>query len=230
MPSEVCRLLAGRSDASCRSLKPAPRAASARRCHNLSPQPSAFQPVEVSAKPSPVERHQARPRTTICAEGGRGSREGHAEPLPLLILLHKAGGSASEWFSGGGSHTRRTRTRDVSLFLRRNRPAQPGVPDQKLGLRLLAINRALEEAFTRCAIDRNRLAIGGFSDGASYALSLGLANGDVFSFVIAFSPGFIVRAQARGKLGHKGVEIPLVYIAHGQQIMSCRLPRRVVSS
>src|SRR5262245_65844993 len=28
---------------------------------------------------------------------------GHAEPLPLLILLHKAGGSASEWFGGGGS-------------------------------------------------------------------------------------------------------------------------------
>src|SRR5215813_13278053 len=28
---------------------------------------------------------------------------GHAEPLPLLILLHKAGGSASEWFGGAGS-------------------------------------------------------------------------------------------------------------------------------
>ena len=27
----------------------------------------------------------------------------HAEALPLFILLHKAGGSASEWFSGGGS-------------------------------------------------------------------------------------------------------------------------------
>jgi poly(3-hydroxybutyrate) depolymerase len=25
----------------------------------------------------------------------------HSEPLPLLILLHKAGGSASEWFSNG---------------------------------------------------------------------------------------------------------------------------------
>ncbi len=24
----------------------------------------------------------------------------HAQPLPLLILLHKAGGSASEWFGG----------------------------------------------------------------------------------------------------------------------------------
>jgi len=30
----------------------------------------------------------------------------HAEPLPLLILLHKAGGSASEWFAGGGSYAR----------------------------------------------------------------------------------------------------------------------------
>src|ERR1044071_9072428 len=80
----------------------------------------------------------------------------------------------------------------------------------------LAINRALEEAFARCAVDRNRIAIGGFSDGASYAVSLGLANGDVFSCIIAFSPGFIVRAQARGRIGNnKKVQIPLVYIAHG---------------
>jgi phospholipase/carboxylesterase len=80
----------------------------------------------------------------------------------------------------------------------------------------LAINRALEEAFARCAIDRNRLAIGGFSDGASYALSLGLANGDIFSYVIALSPGFIVKAGARGRIGKNGkVEIPQVYIAHG---------------
>jgi len=28
----------------------------------------------------------------------------HAEPLPLLILLHKAGGSPSEWFSGEASY------------------------------------------------------------------------------------------------------------------------------
>jgi len=80
----------------------------------------------------------------------------------------------------------------------------------------VAINRALEEAFARCGIDRSRLAIGGFSDGASYALSLGLANGDIFNYIIAFSPGFIVRAQARGSMGHNNqVEIPRVYIAHG---------------
>jgi len=91
-----------------------------------------------------------------------------------------------------------------------------GTEPKNWGYDYLGINRALEEAFVRCAIDRNRLAIGGFSDGASYALSLGLANGDVFSYVIAFSPSFIVRAQARGRSGPKGVEIPLIYIAHGQ--------------
>ena len=90
-----------------------------------------------------------------------------------------------------------------------------GTEPKNWGYDYLAINRALEEAFVRCAIDRNRLAIGGFSDGASYALSLGLANGDVFSYVIAFSPSFIVRAQARGRLGPRRVEVPLVSIAHG---------------
>ena len=55
-----------------------------------------------------------------------------------------------------------------------------------------------------------------FPTGASYALSLGLANGDVFSFVIAFSPGFIVRARARGRIGNNNeIQIPMVYIAHG---------------
>jgi phospholipase/carboxylesterase len=88
---------------------------------------------------------------------------------------------------------------------------------QKTGVtKYVAINRALQEAFARCAIDRNRLAIGGFSDGASYALSLGLANGDVFGYLVAFSPGFIVRAHARGRRGKNNeVQIPLVYIAHG---------------
>ena len=37
-------------------------------------------------------------------------------------------------------------------------------------------------------LDPDRLSVGGFSDGASYALTLGLANGDVFRRVVAFSP------------------------------------------
>jgi phospholipase/carboxylesterase len=140
----------------------------------------------------------------------------HAEPLPLLILLHKAGGSPSEWFGGSGSYVP-CADKGRFIILAPQSPGQSwGTGPKKWGYDYLAINRALEEAFARCAIDRNRLAIGGFSDGASYALSLGLANGDVFSNIIAFSPGFIVRVQARGRSGPNGVEVPLVYIAHGQ--------------
>jgi phospholipase/carboxylesterase len=139
----------------------------------------------------------------------------HAEPLPLLILLHKASGSASEWFGGSGSYAPYA-DKGHFIILAPESPGQSwGTGPKKWGYDYLAINRALEEAFARCAIDRSRLAIGGFSDGASYALSLGLANGDVFSYIVAFSPGFIVRAQARGRSGPKGVEVPLVYIAHG---------------
>lgn len=56
-------------------------------------------------------------------------------------------------------------------------------------------------------VDTTRLAISGVSDGASYALSLGLANGDVFSSVLAFSPGFLVVPGA--------VALPRVYVSHG---------------
>jgi phospholipase/carboxylesterase len=56
-------------------------------------------------------------------------------------------------------------------------------------------------------VDMARLAIGGVSDGASYALSLGLANGDVFSTVLAFSPGFLVVPGAIGR--------PRIFVSHG---------------
>ena len=57
------------------------------------------------------------------------------------------------------------------------------------------------------AVDPARIGIGGFSDGASYALSLGVANGDLFTHVLAFSPGFIAPAVRRGK--------PRIFISHG---------------
>jgi phospholipase/carboxylesterase len=47
----------------------------------------------------------------------------------------------------------------------------------------------------------------GFSDGASYALSLGPTNGDLFTRVIAFSPGFASPGARRG--------MPPVFVSHG---------------
>jgi phospholipase/carboxylesterase len=69
------------------------------------------------------------------------------------------------------------------------------------------IDQALDWVFTRCAVDRTRLAIGGFSDGASYALTLGLANGALFQAILAFSPGFELAPRRQGR--------PRVFISHG---------------
>lgn len=50
-----------------------------------------------------------------------------------------------------------------------------------------AIDALLEQVFSEYEVDD--VAVAGFSDGASYALSLGLANGDLFRSVVAFSAG-----------------------------------------
>jgi len=60
-----------------------------------------------------------------------------------------------------------------------------------------------------CNVDPKHLALGGFSDGASYALSLGMTNGDLFTALMAFSPGFSRPAANRGK--------PRIFVAHGRQ-------------
>jgi phospholipase/carboxylesterase len=69
------------------------------------------------------------------------------------------------------------------------------------------VNRALARTFARCRVDARRIAVGGFSDGATYALTLGLANGDLFRAVMALSPGGVLAENTVGK--------PRVFIAHG---------------
>jgi phospholipase/carboxylesterase len=56
-------------------------------------------------------------------------------------------------------------------------------------------------------VDAGRVAVAGFSDGASYALGLGLANGRLFRQVVAFSPGFVPPGPRTGR--------PPVYVSHG---------------
>jgi len=77
----------------------------------------------------------------------------------------------------------------------------PGGPDARF------IDRCIARTFELRRIDPARIAMAGFSDGASAALSLGLANGDLFSAVLGFSPGFVVDLPRIGK--------PPVFISHG---------------
>jgi predicted esterase len=81
------------------------------------------------------------------------------------------------------------------------------------------IDRALRYAFERCVVDAGRIAVEGFSDGASYALGLGLPNGDLFRSIIAFSPGMIPTSDDAdtGK--------PPIFISHGTRDQVLRIER-----
>jgi len=69
------------------------------------------------------------------------------------------------------------------------------------------IGAALKQTYARCNVDRTRMAIAGHSDGASYALSLGIGTGDTFGKILAFSPGVMQPAEVHGK--------PKIFISHG---------------
>lgn len=149
------------------------------------------------------------------------SRYDAGQPAPFVLLLHGAGGHAHH-----GMDILRHLADEKGLIL--VAPASAGVTwdvivERRFGTDVVIVDRALQEAFSRCAIDAARVAITGFSDGASYALSLGLANGDLFSHVIAFSPGFIAPAVPRGR--------PKVFVSHGsrdQVLPIAHCSRRIV--
>jgi phospholipase/carboxylesterase len=127
-------------------------------------------------------------------------------PSPLLLLLHGAG--------GGARHTLpllRGLADDAGLILvvPDSRGQTWDVIEGSYGPDVSFIDRALTQTFGRYAVDPSRLAVGGFSDGASYALSLGVTNGDLFTHVIAFSPGFMAPASRQGA--------PALYVSHGTQ-------------
>ena len=85
------------------------------------------------------------------------------------------------------------------------------------------IDRALGWVIARYAIDPTHVACTGFSNGASYTLSLGPINGDLFSHLVAFSPGFMAPTELRGRAE--------VFIAHGTQDNALpidRTSRRIV--
>ena len=125
-------------------------------------------------------------------------------PAPLALMLHGAGGTAEH-----GMSLMRTLADAAGLVVLAppSRRQTWDVIAGGFGPDVAFVDEALEATFERCTIDPRRLAIGGFSDGASYALSLGLTNGDLFTHVIAFSPGFMAPASQEGE--------PRCYVSHG---------------
>lgn len=88
------------------------------------------------------------------------------------------------------------------------------------------INNALVATFNEVNVDPLRVSVGGFSDGASYALTVGLTNGDLFSRVIAFSPVSLPPYSPKGMpkfFMSQGLSDPVIDPADGGRFLSQKL-------
>jgi predicted esterase len=127
---------------------------------------------------------------------------------PLVIALHGA---------GMGSIYARTlletpaKSRGFYLLAPGARGLTWDVMSYKFSYDVTFINSALAWTFNQCRVDPTRIIVQGFSDGASYALALSLANGDLFTRVVANSPGYVPGSDtpATGK--------PQYWFSHGTQ-------------
>jgi phospholipase/carboxylesterase len=134
-------------------------------------------------------------------------------PLPLFILLHGAGGYPQGFLQKTEPLADRLgvillaphsvgRTWDLIENMQAEEQPWHGADAQRL-------DRSLADLFGRAAVDPSRVILLGFSDGASYALSLGLSNPRLFTGVIALSPGMIAPLT---RIDHQ----QRVFIAHGR--------------
>ena len=140
------------------------------------------------------------------------------EPLRLVVMLHGAGGVAQRTLEILRDEADRHR---LLLVAPQSTAATWDVLTGGYGPDVRNIDRLLTAAAARYPL--LGYTVGGFSDGASYALSLGLSNGDVFDSVIAFSPGFEAAELAVGR--------PRIFVSHGMQdtvLPIDRCSRRIV--
>lgn len=127
-------------------------------------------------------------------------------PVPLLLMLHGATQNPQRMFDYLGTTPEEA---GVAVVAPKSRGTTWDAMGGSFGEDVDFLNVALERVFSTTAIDPSRISIGGFSDGASYAISLGIINGDFFRSVAAFSPGFVIDGTPHGK--------PRIFISHGTQ-------------
>jgi phospholipase/carboxylesterase len=168
-------------------------------------------------RPSGLDRLHARPAPAPSAGVAAGTSQldggallrvppaaATAAPLPLVVFFHGAGSSA-----GAALGLLASVADDAGLVLLapQARASTWDVIRGGFGPDVARLDAQLVEVFATCRIDAAHIALGGFSDGASYAASLGLGNGDLVTHVLAFSPGFAAPAARRGR--------PRLFVTHG---------------
>ena len=165
-------------------------------------------PVRTHAGASPVGLRSLRSDNAVSADGYLYVPAGYRTetPAPLVLLLHGAGEDARDGLAQLRGQADEARL--ILLALSSHGPTWDSILGRgRYGSDIAAIDRALEHTFSRWVVDPARVGVGGYSDGASYALSLGIANGDLFSHVLAFSPGYLAPTGQRGS--------PRIFVSHG---------------
>lgn len=120
----------------------------------------------------------------------------------LVVLLHGAGGSARQGLS---LMLAAAEQHGLLLVAPQSAAATWDLVSAGLGTDVRRLDRVLTEVLASYPV--SRMCIGGFSDGASYALSIGMTNGDMFDAVVAFSPGFAAPLVTHGS--------PRIFVSHG---------------
>jgi predicted esterase len=129
------------------------------------------------------------------------------DPAPLVVYLHGATGNEQQGIR------RLSPLADEFGFLLLSPASEEGTWDairSGYGPDVRFLDRALSKVFAEHRVDPRKVAVCGFSDGASYALGLGISNGDLFQAVMAFSPGFVPS-------GVQKTGTPRIFISHGTQ-------------
>ena len=163
----------------------------------------------LTARPRDGVKTQFTGQTTLGIDRERDAllyvpQSANQSSVPLLVMLHGATQGPDDMFWYLGKTPDET---GVAVLAPSSRQTTWDGIGGSFGEDVEHLNRVLDRTFETVAIDPDRLAVGGFSDGASYALSLGLINGDLFRSVAAFSPGFVVSGNPLGK--------PRIFISHG---------------
>jgi phospholipase/carboxylesterase len=177
--------------------------------------PPASPPASPAPEPDHAEGHlAARPAATGTPDAPEGLHElavagegsllfvphsyRPSRPTPFALTLHGCCGEARSglnlWYREAAEH-------GIILL------APDGGGAWGFGDTVARIDSGLSAVFERYAVDRRRVAVVGFSAGASFALSLGLTNGDLFTHVVPHSPG--------GGLPDEPVGHPQIFLIHG---------------
>ena len=124
-------------------------------------------------------------------------------PMPLLMMLHGFGGT------GEGVRYTYPLAEEFGVIIvgPESRGLTWGVDIPGFDADVHYLAAAYKQATVILDIDPDHVALGGQSDGAGYALGMGLAYGDIFNHLMIFSGGLMQPYRRKGK--------PKIFLAHG---------------